>query len=178
MSRLIADPDNDRAEFAVFVRSDLKGRGLGYALMTELLAYARKRGLATIFGDVLRENSTMLQLATELGFVMKPSPNPQIVEITLDLRRRPRGWAQPSIEALDRTAGDLRAGSDQGPGERASSRSSGARPARRLVTKSVFRSAPPKHGIVGAATGTGWLSSSLPSGEKRFSRAADTPALQ
>ena len=91
VSRLIADPDNDRAEFAVLVRSDLKGRGLGYALMTELLAYARKRGLATIFGDVLRENSTMLQLATELGFVMKPSPNPQIVEITLDLRAPSRG---------------------------------------------------------------------------------------
>ena len=90
VSRLIADPDNDRAEFAVFVRSDLKGRGLGYALMTELLAYARKRGLRTIFGDVLRENSTMLQMAKELGFVMKPSPNPETVEISLDLAAPPR----------------------------------------------------------------------------------------
>jgi len=85
VARLIADPDNERAEFGVLVRSDLKGRGLGYALMTELLAYARKGGLNTVFGDVLWENTTMLKMAKELGFVMKPSTNPETVEITLDL---------------------------------------------------------------------------------------------
>ena len=90
VARLIGDPDNERAEFAVFVRSDLKGRGLGYALMTEILAYARKRGLQTVFGDVLRENTTMLQMAKELGFVLKPSASPETVEVTLDLTAPPR----------------------------------------------------------------------------------------
>ena len=33
----IADPDNENAEFAIVVRSDLKGKGLGYGLMMKLL---------------------------------------------------------------------------------------------------------------------------------------------
>src|SRR6185437_6632241 len=33
VARFFADPDNNQAEYAVTVRSDLKGRGLGYLLM-------------------------------------------------------------------------------------------------------------------------------------------------
>ena len=47
VARLIGDPENENAEFAVMVRSDLKGRGVGFLLMSELIAYARKRGLKT-----------------------------------------------------------------------------------------------------------------------------------
>jgi acetyltransferase len=68
-SRIVATPENDRAEFAVMVRSDMKGRGLGFQLMKDILACARKRGVSTVFGDVLPENTTMLQMASELGFV-------------------------------------------------------------------------------------------------------------
>jgi acetyltransferase len=68
VSRLAADPDNERAEYAVLVRSDLVGRGLGHALMERLIAYARARGLGEIFGHVLRENAAMLDLARNLGF--------------------------------------------------------------------------------------------------------------
>ncbi len=39
--RLIADPDYVRAEYAILVRSDLKGRGLGSNLMQHLLKYAK-----------------------------------------------------------------------------------------------------------------------------------------
>ena len=66
--RLVADPDNQAAEFAVMVRSDLKGVGLGYRLMTIILDYARARGIRRVFGDVLRENTAMLQVAKEMGF--------------------------------------------------------------------------------------------------------------
>ena len=68
VSRIIADPDNDKAEFAVMVRSDLKGRGLGYQLMRDILDVARRRGIRAVYGDVLNENQTMLQMAEELGF--------------------------------------------------------------------------------------------------------------
>jgi acetyltransferase len=67
-SRIVSDPDNERAEFAVMVRSDLKGRGLGFQLMRDILSCARRRGIKTVYGDVLRENSTMLTMADELGF--------------------------------------------------------------------------------------------------------------
>ncbi len=37
MTRAISDPDNVDAEFAVLVRSDLKGLGLGRRLLENLL---------------------------------------------------------------------------------------------------------------------------------------------
>lgn len=71
-SRYSADPDNTRAEFAVSVRSDLKGHGLGTLLMQRLIAYAKKRGTGELVGDVLAENTRMLALCRELGFKIEP----------------------------------------------------------------------------------------------------------
>lgn len=85
VARFIADPDFETAEYAIMVRSDQKGRGLGYELMTELIAYARSRGLKTLHGDVLRENVTMLQMAEELGFVRTDTDAPEVVRVTIDL---------------------------------------------------------------------------------------------
>jgi acetyltransferase len=68
VARLYADPDYRRAEFAVTVASDLKGKGLGWQLMQRLIDYARKERIASIFGHVLSENVTMLQMCRELGF--------------------------------------------------------------------------------------------------------------
>ena len=72
------------AEFAVMVRSDMKGRGLGFQLMKDLLASARKRGVRTVHGDVLAENTTMLAMAAELGFVRVGS-EAGVVKISIDL---------------------------------------------------------------------------------------------
>ena len=84
--RIAADPDNERAEYAVMVRSDMKGAGLGYLLMSEIIDYARERGLKTIFGEVLRENTTMLQMCEELGFARETDPDdPSIVRVTIHL---------------------------------------------------------------------------------------------
>jgi acetyltransferase len=84
--RIIADPDNIAAEYGIMVRSDLKGQGLGYRLMTEIIAYARSRKLARIFGEVLRENTTMLRMVDELGFVREDVPEePGLVRVTIVL---------------------------------------------------------------------------------------------
>ncbi|MGZ5826958.1 MAG: bifunctional acetate--CoA ligase family protein/GNAT family N-acetyltransferase [Xanthobacteraceae bacterium] len=77
VSRIAADPDNARAEFAVLVRSDLKGHGAGRLLMQRLGAYAQKRGIRELFGDVLAENTSMLALCRELGCSIVPSANDQ-----------------------------------------------------------------------------------------------------
>lgn len=66
--RLLSDPDNQRAEFAITIRSHDKGRGLGRALMERIMAYAAKRGVGEVWGDVLADNSRMLALCDELGF--------------------------------------------------------------------------------------------------------------
>ena len=73
-SRLAADPDNIRAEYAVMVRSDLKGKGLGWQLMQHLIAYARTEGIQELFGDVLAANVTMLEMCRELGFSVHYDP--------------------------------------------------------------------------------------------------------
>jgi acetyltransferase len=73
--RLIGDPDNIQGEFAIMVRSDLKGRGLGHALMRAMLAWASARGLSRVEGDVLAANTTMLEMARELGAVTAPLGN-------------------------------------------------------------------------------------------------------
>jgi acetyltransferase len=69
-----ADPDNLRAEYAIAVRSDWKGRGLGYLLMQRLIDIARQRGIRELVGEVLRENEPMLQLCRELAFTVAPDP--------------------------------------------------------------------------------------------------------
>jgi acetyltransferase len=73
--RLHADANYERGEYAVLVRSDLKGRGLGYLLMQMIIDYARAEDLKAIEGQVLRENTAMLAMCRELGFSLSPDPN-------------------------------------------------------------------------------------------------------
>jgi len=80
--RIIADPDNESAEYAVLVRSDLKGKGLGWKLMKRILTYAESRGIASVWGYVLRDNSTMLDMARELGFSIEAiADDPTVVKV-------------------------------------------------------------------------------------------------
>jgi RimJ/RimL family protein N-acetyltransferase len=66
--RLVDELDEKTAQFAILVRSRLKGHGLGWLLMRRVVDYARKKGLRRVYGDVLAENTTMLQMCAELGF--------------------------------------------------------------------------------------------------------------
>jgi acetyltransferase len=84
--RAITDPDNQRAEFAVLVRTDMKGQGLGEALMRKIIAYCRQRGTREIVGDILRENQAMRTLAAELGFQPVGAPSSDVVEVRLPLQ--------------------------------------------------------------------------------------------
>jgi acetyltransferase len=98
VARIHADPDIENAEFAVVVRSDVQGRGFGYLLMSRLIAYARGRGLRTLFGGVLRDNRTMLALCRDLGFTITPTEDePTVLRASLELDR-PR-QASPASSA-------------------------------------------------------------------------------
>ncbi|MEA2934147.1 MAG: acetyltransferase [Variibacter sp.] len=72
--RLHTDANHENAEFAILVRSDLKGRGLGWLLMQLIIEYARREGLRTIEGQVLRENTTMIGMCEQLGFSIVSDP--------------------------------------------------------------------------------------------------------
>ncbi len=84
VARFIADPDFAKGEYGILVRSDLKGQGLGWALMTQLIDYARASQLQRIYGEVLAHNTTMLAMCRELGFDISISDDdPSIVRATL-----------------------------------------------------------------------------------------------
>lgn len=68
VARVVCDPNNQDGEFAIVVRSDLKGKGLGSILLTRLIDYCRARGTATLVGTVLKDNKAMLALARKTGF--------------------------------------------------------------------------------------------------------------
>ena len=66
----------------------MTGLGLGILLMRRIIDYARRRGIGEIFGDVLRDNATMLKLCKSLGFAQAVKPDePEIVRVSLTLDR-------------------------------------------------------------------------------------------
>src|SRR5260370_24382086 len=69
--RIQPDSIYETGEYAILLRSDLKGRGLGWALMQLIIEYAKSEGLKTISGDVLQENTVMLEMCRNLGFEVK-----------------------------------------------------------------------------------------------------------
>jgi acetyltransferase len=73
--RLNIDANFTVGEYAILVRSDLKGRGLGWALMQLMIEYARAEGLGAVEGQVLRENITMLSMCRQLGFEIATDPD-------------------------------------------------------------------------------------------------------
>jgi acetyltransferase len=74
VARLASGPDYTNAEYAIIVRSDLKGRGLGWVLMRHLIHYAEKEGLRELTGDVLASNQRMLDMCRALGFEISTDP--------------------------------------------------------------------------------------------------------
>ncbi len=83
--RAVADPDNQQAEFAIIVRSDLKGKGLGNILFRKLLDYFRSRGTREITGEALSENIGMQHLMRRFGGTVTASREAGMVDLRLAL---------------------------------------------------------------------------------------------
>ena len=84
--RLKDELDEQTAEFAILVRSRLKGHGVGWLLMQRVIDYAKEKGLRRVYGDVLAENAAMLQMCAELGFRTEDM-GPQFRRGVLDLEK-------------------------------------------------------------------------------------------
>jgi acetyltransferase len=88
MVRLHSDSIYESGEYAILLRSDLKGRGLGWTLMQMIIEYAKSEGLKRISGEVLQENTAMLKMCRELGFAVKSdTAEPTLCNVTLELGR-------------------------------------------------------------------------------------------
>ena len=87
MVRIHSDSVYETGEYAILLRSDLKGRGLGWTLMQLIIEYAKSEGLKRISGQVLKENATMLNMCRELGFTIKSdAADYTFYDVTLELR--------------------------------------------------------------------------------------------
>jgi acetyltransferase len=90
VAHFFADPDKQRAEYAIAVRSDWKGRGVGYLLMTRLIDIARRRGIGELVGEVLSENAPMLRMCRELDFTIATErTDPSVMQVRKKLARTP-----------------------------------------------------------------------------------------
>ncbi|MBL0404870.1 bifunctional acetate--CoA ligase family protein/GNAT family N-acetyltransferase [Microvirga aerilata] len=84
--RLHADANHETGEYGILLRSDLKGLGLGWELMRLMIEWAKAEGLREIEGQVLRENSTMLDMCRSLGFSVRIDPDdPELRLVTLPI---------------------------------------------------------------------------------------------
>jgi RimJ/RimL family protein N-acetyltransferase len=84
--RLHTDARRETGEYAILLRSDLKGRGLGWGLMQLIIEYAKSQGISRITGQVLQENSVMLKMCRELGFKLKTDAGDRgVYDVTLVL---------------------------------------------------------------------------------------------
>jgi RimJ/RimL family protein N-acetyltransferase len=87
--RLHDDSSGEAAEFAILVRSHLKGHGLGWLLMKHVIAFAQEKGLHTVHGQVLAENVTMLKMCEELRFHVTDGGEPGVKTVKLSLHELP-----------------------------------------------------------------------------------------
>ncbi len=84
--RIHADADFNNGEYAILIRSDLKGHGFGWLLMQQMIEYARAEGLKCVRGQVLQENTEMLAMCRRLGFKIESDPeDPCVVIVSLPL---------------------------------------------------------------------------------------------
>jgi acetyltransferase len=79
--RLHADANYENAEYAVLVRSDLKGRGIGWKLMELIIRYGKSEKLKYIEGQVLQENTMMLEMCRQLGFQITNDPHDRTMKV-------------------------------------------------------------------------------------------------
>lgn len=86
VASIAADPDGEKAEYAIMVRSDMASLGLGSLLTRRIIEYCRRRGFREIFAEVLRENRPMLRICEDLDFCTRTSPDDSaVIEIRLAL---------------------------------------------------------------------------------------------
>ncbi|MGF1873074.1 bifunctional acetate--CoA ligase family protein/GNAT family N-acetyltransferase [Photobacterium indicum] len=85
VTRALSDPENIESEFAILVRSDLKGVGLGRILMEKIIRYCTQSGVKRITGMTMPSNRGMIMLAQKVGFEIDVQMADGVVEMLLPL---------------------------------------------------------------------------------------------
>lgn len=83
--RAVSDADNNEAEIAIIVRTDMHGHGIGSKLMGKIIDYCRARGTKRLTGQVLPENKAMLHLVRKFHFNTQAQLEFNVMYISLEL---------------------------------------------------------------------------------------------
>ncbi|MEO3682079.1 acetate--CoA ligase family protein [Shewanella vesiculosa] len=86
--RASIDPDNTEAEFAMAVRSNYQGIGLGKLLLEKLIAYYKTNNTPFLMGFTMFENRNMANLAKSLGFTVSFDMEEHLIKMHMDLRTK------------------------------------------------------------------------------------------
>ncbi len=74
-------PNGEDAEFGISVREDKQGQGIASALMSELEAEARARGVRSLIGYVLKGNDSMAYMMGKRGYRRETDENDPHVDL-------------------------------------------------------------------------------------------------
>ncbi len=74
---------SERGEFAVVVRDEWQGRGVGAKLVVESLPAARDLGMKELWGIISPENRTMIAMANKLGFTVRKDRESDLYEMEM-----------------------------------------------------------------------------------------------
>ncbi|TGN37965.1 bifunctional acetate--CoA ligase family protein/GNAT family N-acetyltransferase [Marinobacter confluentis] len=96
--RTWTDADNLRCEFAVMVHDNMKGEGLGVALMQKMIDYCRAKGTVEMVGNVLPDNVPMLRLAEHLGFETRYNAEEDVIDLLLILNEPEKDWQRERLD--------------------------------------------------------------------------------
>ncbi len=80
VARYTTNLDKTSCEFALTVSDDWQHQGIGHLLMRDLMDVARDRDLSEMEGQVLSNNTKMLELVQTLGFKVSNDPDDQSIK--------------------------------------------------------------------------------------------------
>jgi len=86
VARVIIGRNLKEAEFSVVVSDPWQGKGIGAALLQRCISIAKERGIETVMGTVLTENTQMLALGEKLGFKIKRVSGAGEYELSIDFQ--------------------------------------------------------------------------------------------
>jgi acetyltransferase len=83
VARYVRSVDNRSCEFALTVADAWQHRGIGRALMRQLIDSAAAAGIETMVGDILSSNAPMLHFMRSLGFTIRSTADgPEIRRVS------------------------------------------------------------------------------------------------
>ncbi len=86
VARVIIGRNLKEAEFSVVVSDPWQGKGIGAALLQRCISIAKARGIETVMGTVLAENTQMLALGKKIGFKIKKVAGAGEYELSIDFQ--------------------------------------------------------------------------------------------